>query len=240
MAQPRSLGRTLAIAGLWLALWLGPLALILLWLGPDQVFAKLGTFFSAMAVVTFGGAYAVLAYVAQEAVETYAWLTPGEMLDGLGLAETTPGPLILVLEFVGFLAAARAPGALPPLLAGTLGAVWTLWVTFVPSMTWIIVGAPYIEALTRDRRLAGALGGITAAVVGVMANLALWFGLHVLFREVGEVGAFGLRLLIPSDPDPAAIVIAAAAGFALLRLRLGVLPTLGLGAAAGAGFRLLF
>ncbi|MSO70815.1 MAG: chromate efflux transporter [Alphaproteobacteria bacterium] len=236
----RSAGRTLAIAALWLALWLGPLAAILLWLGPGHIFAQIGSFFSTMAVVTFGGAYAVLAYVAQEAVQTYAWLTPGEMLDGLGLAETTPGPLILVLEFVGFLAAARDPGLLPPLLAGSLGAIWTLWVTFVPSIMWIIVGAPYVEALTRDKRLSGALTGITAAVVGVMANLALWFALHVLFRTVGAWEGYGLRFLLPSAPDPAAMLIAAAAGFALLRLRFGVLPVLGLGAAAGAGIRLIF
>jgi chromate transporter len=234
------LRRTLATAGLWLCLWLGPLALVMLLLGPAHVFAQMGVFFSSMAVVTFGGAYAVLAYVAQAAVETYAWLTPGEMLDGLGLAETTPGPLILVLEFVGFLAAARDPGDLPPLLAGTLGAVWTLWVTFVPSIMWIILGAPYVEALTSDRRLAGALAGITAAVVGVMSNLALWFGLHVLFRTVDTDTLWGLRLLLPSDPDPLAFAIAAGAGFALLRLRLGVLPVLGLGAALGAAFRLVF
>jgi chromate transporter len=239
--QPtRTLGRTLSIAALWLGLWLGPLALAILLLGPEQVFAQIGTFFSAMAVVTFGGAYAVLAYVAQEAVETYRWLTPGEMLDGLGLAETTPGPLILVLEFVGFLAAARAPGALSPLLAGTLGAIWTLWVTFVPSIMWIVVGAPYVEALTQDKRLSGALGGITAAVVGVMANLALWFALHVLFQRVDAMRSYGLRLLLPADPDLASIAIALVAGFGLLRLRFGVLPVLGFGAAAGAAIRWFF
>lgn len=236
----RSSATTLAIAALWIALWLGPVAGLLFWLGPGQVFAQIGTFFSTMAVVTFGGAYAVLAYVAQEAVQTYAWLTPGEMLDGLGLAETTPGPLILVLEFVGFLAAARDPGTLPPLLAGGLGAIWTLWVTFVPSTMWIILCAPYVEAITNAKRLSGALAGITAAVVGVMANLALWFALHVLFRKIDVWDGFGFNLLLPSDPDTAALLIATAAGFALLRLRFGVLPVLGFGAAAGAGIRLFF
>src|SRR4051812_31090793 len=137
-----------------------------------------------MAMVTFGGAYAVLAYVAQQAVEHYGWLQPGEMLDGLGMAETTPGPLIMVTQFVGFMAAFRAPGALPPLLAGTLGGLLTTWVTFAPCFLWIFVGAPYIERLRGNPALAGALSAITAAVVGVILNLAVWFALHTVFGQV--------------------------------------------------------
>jgi chromate transporter len=222
------------------ALWLAPVAL--LWNASDgqSVFAQIGLFFSKMAVVTFGGAYAVLAYVAQQAVETYGWLGPGEMLDGLGLAETTPGPLILVLEFVGFLAAYREAGGLPPMLAGVLGAVLTVWVTFVPCFLWIFAGAPYIEALRGRPALAAALAGITAAVVGVILNLAVWFALHVLFARIEEVEAGPLRLLVP-DPaslDPVALALAAAALVALLRLHIGMIPVLAGAALAGLAWML--
>ena len=149
-------------------------------------------FFSKMAVVTFGGAYAVLAYMAQQAVETYGWLKPGEMLDGLGMAETTPGPLIMVVQFVGFLAAYRDPGALPPMLAGTLGGLLATWCTFVPCFLWIGLGAPFIEKLRDNKPLSGALAGITAAVVGVILNLAIWFALHTWFREAVHLRGFGL------------------------------------------------
>jgi chromate transporter len=163
------------------------------------------------------------------------------MLDGLGLAETTPGPLILVLQFVGFLAAYRDPGGLGPLVAGTLGAVLTLWVTFVPCFLWIFLGAPWVESLRGRLGLAAALAGITAAVVGIILNLALWFALHVLFAEVGEVRRLGVRLYVP-DPgtlDPAALLLSAATLVALFRFRLGMLPTLGLAALAGLLWRTL-
>ncbi len=185
-AKPGAAGVAGTVVG-WVALWIAPLVLIGPLLGWSSVFATLWLFFSQMAVVTFGGAYAVLAFVAQEAVQHFGWLQPGEMIDGLALAETTPGPLVLVLSFVGFLAAFRAPAGLDPLLAGVLGATLTTWVTFVPCFLWIFLGAPHIERLRSSRALSGALTAITAAVVGVILNLALWFGLHVLFREVGVV-----------------------------------------------------
>lgn len=176
--------RAFALLAIWLPLWFVPIgAGALIW-GPEHVFTEVAVFFSKMAVVTFGGAYAVLAYVAQQAVEHYAWLTPVQMLDGLGLAESTPGPLILVAQFVGFLAAAQAPGIEHPLLAGVLAACITVWVTFVPCFLWIFLGAPHVERLRRNRALSGALAAITAAVVGVIVNLALWFALHALFAQV--------------------------------------------------------
>ena len=194
-----------------------------------------------MAVVTFGGAYAVLAYVAQEAVNHYGWLAPGEMLSGLGLAETTPGPLILVTQFVGFLAAYRAPGALDPMVAGTLGALLTTWVTFVPCFLWIFLGAPYIEALRGRASLSAALSAITAAVVGVILNLAVWFGLHVVFGTVDERRLAGLRVLVPdvATIDPVALVLAALALVAMLRFKVGMIPMLAVSAALGAAWRLL-
>ncbi|HIJ63120.1 MAG TPA: chromate efflux transporter, partial [Rhodospirillaceae bacterium] len=178
--QPR-LGRSLRVAAIWLTLWLLPVAALYATLGGDNVFTDIAFFFSKMAVVTFGGAYAVLAYVAQEAVGHYHWLSQGEMLDGLGMAETTPGPLIMVLQFVGFLAAFRAPGALPPLMAGALGGLLATWVTFTPCFLWIFLGAPFIEKLRGNKALAAALATITAAVVGVVLNLAIWFALHTVF-----------------------------------------------------------
>jgi chromate transporter len=224
--------RTLAI---WLPLWLGPVALLWLATGTGSVWAQIGAFFSAMAVVTFGGAYAVLAYVAQAAVETYGWLAAGEMVDGLGLAETTPGPLILVLQFTGFLAGFRAPGGLPPLLAGGFGALLTLWVTFAPCFLWIFLGAPYVEALRGNKALSAALGAITAAVVGVIMNLALWFGLHVVFREVRRVPVLGLAPDLPvlASLDWRAALLAVAAMLLMLRFKVGMVATLGICAAAG-------
>lgn len=176
-----------------LVLWWAPVALAALLLGGGHVLVAVGLFFSKLAVVTFGGAYAVLAYMAQQAVETHGWLTAPEMVDALGLAETTPGPLILVTQFVGFLAAFRDAAPFTPLAAGILGAAITTWVTFVPAMLWILVGAPFIEVLRADRRLAGALAAITAAVVGVILNLSVWFALHVLFGKVIEMHAGPLR-----------------------------------------------
>jgi chromate transporter len=195
---------------------------------------------SQLAVVTFGGAYAVLSYLAQAAVETYGWLTPGEMLDGLGMAETTPGPLIQVVQFVGFLAAWRTPGALPPGVAAVLASLLVTWVTYAPCFLWIFVGAPYVEHLRASTALRGALAGILAAVVGVIANLAVWFGLHVLFREQREVAGGLLALELPrlASADLAACAIAAAAGLAVFRFHVGVAWLLAGAAAAGVAAQL--
>jgi chromate transporter len=176
-----------------LAVWWAPVVLAALTLGPRHVLVSVGLFFSKLAVVTFGGAYAVLAYMAQQAVETNHWLTAPEMVDALGLAETTPGPLILVTQFVGFLAAFRDAAPFTPLIAGLVGAALTIWVTFVPSMLWIFAGAPFVEELRGNKKLAGALSAITAAVVGVILNLSVWFALHVLFGTVKEMHAGPLR-----------------------------------------------
>ena len=180
-----------SVVGL-IAWWL-PIALVALVLGPTHLLVSIGTFFSKLAVVSFGGAYALLAYMAQQAVETYGWMTAPEMVDGLGLAETTPGPLILVTQFVGFLAAFRDAGPFSQITAGVLGAAMTTWVTFVPSMLWIFAGAPFVEPLRANRQLSGALAAITAAVVGVILNLSVWFALHVLFGKVTEMHAGPLR-----------------------------------------------
>ena len=223
----------------WSAVWFVPVALIGLPLGGAHVFTQEALFFSKVAVVTFGGAYAVLAYVAQQAVEFHHWLQPDEMLTGLGLAETTPGPLILVLVFVGFLAGYRGGTGLEPLLAGTIGATVALWVTFVPSFLFIFVGAPFVERLRENRFIAGALAAVTAAVVGVIANLALWFGLHVLFAAVGEAAYGPLSLPVPElrSFDLAAALIALAAAVALLRFHVGVVPVLCGAAVAGVVLR---
>jgi chromate transporter len=193
-----TIGRALYVSAICLTLWFGPLAVIWLSLGPDSVYFQEGTFFSQAAVVTFGGAYSVLEYVRQQAVEAFQWLKPGEMLDGLGMAETTPGPLIMVLQFVGFMGAYRDPGPFSPLVAGILGSVVTVWVTFVPCFFWIFLGAPYVERLRGNRLLSSALSAITAAVVGVVLNLAVWFSLHTLFAQVSETWLFGLRLQVPA------------------------------------------
>jgi chromate transporter len=185
-ARP-SLARSLLISAIWLTLWFAPLGLLAWWLGPESVYVQEGIFFSQTAVLTFGGAYSVLAYIGQEAVNRFGWLRPTEMMDGLGMAETTPGPLIMVVQFVGFMGAYRNPGDLPPLVAGMFGAVITVWVTFVPCFFWIFLGAPYIERLRGNLNLSAALSSVTAAVVGVVLNLAIWFGIHVLFADVAEV-----------------------------------------------------
>lgn len=181
-----------------LLLWLGSVAALHLALGSDNTFTQIADFFSRMAVVTFGGAYAVLSYVAQQAVEQYQWLAPGEMLDGLGLAETTPGPLILVTQFVGFLGAWREAGQGSSLLLASAGALLTTWVTFLPCFLWIFAGAPYVEKLRSHRALAAALSAITAVVVGVIANLALWFAFNFLFTQTERVQQFGLDMLVPT------------------------------------------
>jgi chromate transporter len=182
-----------------LVAWWAPVALALLVFGPQHVLVSIGLFFSKLAVVSFGGAYALLAYMAQQAVETYGWMTAPEMVDGLGLAETTPGPLILVTQFVGFLAAFREPAPFSPVVAGLLGAAMTTWVTFTPSMLWIFAGAPFVERLRANRQLSGALAAITAAVVGVILNLSVWFALHVLFGKVQEQH-YGLFRWYAFDP----------------------------------------
>ena len=224
----------------WLALllltaWLLPTALLLFWLGGGHVFSGIAVFFSKMAVLTLGGAYAVLSWVAQEAVAAKGWLTPGEMLDALGLAETTPGPLILVVEFVGFLAAWREAGGLDPLAAGLLGAALTLWVTFAPCFLFIFAGAPHVERLRDRPGLQAALAGVTAAVVGVIANLSVWFALNVLFAEGAreEVGLVSVYLPAPASLDLKALALAALAGLLLFMLRQGVFRTLAGAALAG-------
>lgn len=235
-----STARALKVAAVLLPLWLGPVALLYVFAGPDNVFTQIGIFFSKMAVVTFGGAYAVLAYVAQQAVNNFGWLNPGEMLDGLGLAETTPGPLILVTEFVGYLAAYRDPGPLAPVVAAVLGAGLTVWVTFAPCFLWIFLGAPYVERLRGNKLLASGLTAITAAVVGVILNLAVWFALHVLFAAVSEQHAGPLRLYVPdlSSLDAAALLLSAASFIALFRLRVGVVPLVAAAALIGAVYTL--
>jgi chromate transporter len=211
-----------------LLLWLGPVIALWALLADGHVFTSIAVFFSKMAVVTFGGAYAVLAYVAQQAVENYGWLAPGEMLDGLGMAETTPGPLIMVLQFVGFMGAFRDPGALPPMLAGTLGGLLATWVTFAPCFLWIFLGGPYVERIRGNQTLSAALATITAAVVGVILNLAIWFALHVLFREVVELRGFGMSADAPilATVDWMALGLTVAALLAIFRLRIGMIPTL--------------
>lgn len=222
---------TVTTVSMWLAIWLLPLAVLWLVLGPEHVLTQLGVFFSKLAVVTFGGAYSVLSYMAQDVVVQKQWLTATEMMDGLGLAETTPGPLILVTEYVGYLAALRQTGGV---WGGIAGAAVTLWMTFAPCFLWIFAGAPYIEAIGERPRLSGALSSITAAVVGVILNLTLWFALHVLFAQVSR----GEALFKPWWPDfasldVAALVLSVIAAIALLRFHLGVVKTLALCAALG-------
>jgi len=236
-ARPH-MGWSIRISLTFLVLWLAPVLALFLALGPDNVFTQIASFFSQMAVVTFGGAYAVLAYVAQEAVGTFGWLQPGEMLDGLGMAETTPGPLIMVTQFVGFLAAFRESGAMHPLVAATLGAILTTWVTFVPCFLWIFAGAPFIERLRGNKALSAALTAITAAVVGVILNLAIWFAIHTLFREVRQIGAFDLPVL--ASVNLPALALSIGALIAVFRFKVGVLPVLGACAALGAAYVLIF
>ncbi len=236
-----SWSRTLTLVALFSLLWGGPVVILFMVFGAESVFVKEAVFFSKTAVVTFGGAYAVLTYIAQQAVQTFHWISPGEMLDGLGLAETTPGPLIMVVQFVGFLGAFRNPGSLPPLWSGVLGAIVTVWVTFVPCFMWIFVGAPYIEALRGHRRLHAALSTITAAIVGVIANLSIWFGLHVLFRQLNEAHIGPLHFLIPvatSINVPAATLVVIA-NLMVFRFKMSLPVTLASNAALGVLWSLL-
>lgn len=222
-----------------LALWLLPVAALLV-LAPGSVLTDIATFFSKLAVLTFGGAYAVLAWVAHEAVGTYGWLEPGEMLDGLGMAETTPGPLIMVLQFVGFMGAFREAGWAAPLLAGTLGGLLATWVTFAPCFAWIFLGAPFMERLRSNRALSAALSAVTAAVVGVILNLAIWFAIHVVWREATriEAGPLSLELPVLASVDWAAAALSALALVAVFRLQLGMATVLAGAAALGLALHL--
>jgi chromate transporter len=234
-AERPSFSRAVKVLAVGLPVWMAPLLFVGALAGSDSVFVEQGLFFSGTALVTFGGAYAVLAFVAQRAVEVYGWLGPGEMVRGLALAETTPGPLIMVVQFVAFLGAYRDPGGLDPWLAATLGALLTTWVTFVPCFLFIFLGAPYVERLRGNQRLSAALTGITAAVVGVIANLAVYFAVHTLFTETTELstGPLGMELPVISSVRPGSVAIAAAAAVMIFRLRWSVLRTLGVCAALG-------
>ena len=225
---PRTVLRTISIALGGIVLWGAPIVVSVILLGKEHVLVSEGVFFSKLAVVTFGGAYAVLAYMAQQAVDTYAWLSASEMLDGLGLAESTPGPLIMVTQFVGFLGAYRNSAPFDPMTAAVLGSAMTIWVTFVPCFLWILLGAPYVERMQYNRYTSAALSTITAAVVGVVLNLTVWFAMHVLFSEVTTLGFTHLRVIVPQPAsiDLAALAIAVVAGIGLLRYRIGVLTTL--------------
>lgn len=236
-----SLPRALVAALTCSILWFLPIVAVAAWLGGDHVLAQQGWFFSQSAVVTFGGAYAVLAYVAQRAVEDFGWLKPSEMIDGLALAETTPGPLILVLQFVGFVAAYRHPGTLDPWLAAALGALLTSWVTFVPSFLFIFVGAPYIEALRRHAGLHAALTCVTAAVVGVILNLAAWFALHTVFTrsDVWRWGALWIEAPHWTSIEPGAAAISLAALVATVQFKVGLGWVLLASSGVGAAYWLL-
>jgi len=240
-----TLRRAVKVLVISLLLWFAPIAILAVTQGRDNVFVQEGIFFSKAATVTFGGAYAVLAYVAQQAVDVYGWLEPGEMLTGLGMAETTPGPLIQVVQFVGFMGGYRAAEAgaldLAPMTAGILASVLVTWVTFVPCFLWIFLGAPYIERLRGNQALSGALSAVTAAVVGVILNLAVWFALHTVFETVEEIQVWGVRLLMPrwQTIDITALLLAAGAFVAIFRFRWGMLPTLGASVALGFAWRML-
>ena len=225
--EPSS-SRSVLLLVLFGLLWAGPVVALFVTLGEGNVFAEEAAFFSKLAVVTFGGAYAVLAYMAQQAVEVFGWLSGAEMLDGLGLAETTPGPLIMVTQFVGFLGAYRHSVGIDPVLAGVLGSILTVWVTFVPCFLWIFLGAPYIERLRDNRSISAALSGITAAVVGVILNLAFWFGLRVVFADVGTAQFGFLTLPVPNLATLAvvALLLTLGAATAMFIFHQGVLRTL--------------
>lgn len=225
-AQP-TLSRAIRVTTVCLLLWWVPVLLFGLWDGWNSTLFQEGLFFSKAAVVTFGGAYAVLPYVAQHAVEQHGWLTAPQMMDGLGLAETTPGPLIMVTQFVGFVGAWQNPGALSPIVAATLGALITTWTTFLPCFLWTLVGAPHIEQMRGNTKMTAALSAVTAAVVGVVLNLAVWFGLHVLFPQPGKI-------------DWLALAVAFVAFVGMTRWKWGVIPVVVGAGAAGLLFKLIF
>jgi chromate transporter len=236
-----SVSSTLTTALLWLAIWLLPLLALWIIFGGTHVFSQLAKFFSQAALVTFGGAYSVLAYVAQQAVEVYGWLKPGEMLDGLGMAETTPGPLIMVNQFVGFMGAYRFAGDMNPVASGVIGSVVTVWATFAPCFLFIFVGAPFIESLRKNKLLSTTLSAITAAVVGVILNLAVWFALHVIFGVVNDVQVGLLHLSVPewSTLNVPALVLSALAFVLTFRLHWGMFQMLGVCAGLGFIYRLI-
>lgn len=240
--SPPSLLKSFQVLSIGLMLWFAPLAALMLTPGGNQVFIEINTFFSKTATVTFGGAYAVLAYLAQQAVDVYGWLEPGEMLNGLGMAETTPGPLIQVVQYVGFMGAYRNAGSLDPMTAGILGAILTTWVTFVPCFIWIFLGAPYIEHLRGNKSLTSALSAITAAIVGVVLNLAVWFSLHAIFGKVVEVYEGPLRLLIPqwNTLSWPSLFIVIGAFVALFRYKQSMLMTIAGSALVGTFYYLTF
>lgn len=239
LAKP-SVGRAVKVLAIGLGLWFGPVAVLMAILGRSSVYIDVAWFFSTAAVLTFGGAYSVLAYISQEAVNTFGWLEPGEMISGLGMAETTPGPLIQVVQFVGFMGPYREPGTLPPLQAGVFGAVIATWVTFVPSFLWIFLGAPFIEYLRGRPSITAALSTITAAVVGVVLNLAIWFALFTLFNDVTEHRRFGALLYQPdlSTLDWAAAAIAVGAAIAIFRYNTQTLRVVGAAAVVGVLYQL--
>ena len=233
-----SLRRSILVLVVCLTLWIAPIVVVASLFGRESIFTEQGVFFGEAAVVTFGGAYAVLAYVAQRAVETYAWLTPGEMLDGLALAETTPGPLIMVVQYVAFIAAFRHPGSLSPYGAGVVGSLLTTWVTFVPCFLWIFLGAPYVEALRNNRTIHAALSAITAAIVGVILNLSMWFAVHTIFQST-RLQTLGLvRVDVPvwSSITVGALVLSMGALIAMLRFKVNMVLTLLASALLGAAW----
>ncbi len=231
----QSHAKTFGVSAVLVLVWAGTMAALYLGTGGASVWTNIGGFFSKLAVVTFGGAYAVLAYVGQVAVTTKGWLAPGEMLDGLGMAETTPGPLVMVLQFVGFMAAYRNPGGLDPILAGVLGGLLTSWVTFLPCFLWVFAGAPYVERLRSNASVSAALAGVTAAVVGVIANLALWFGVHFIFNSVQHLQLGILQGDVPvlSSLNWQALLLSVIAAILLLRLKWGLFKVLGICVVAG-------
>ena len=233
--------RTLRVLAIGIVVWWGPLLAVMALRGTDDTISREAVFFSQAAMVTFGGAYAVLAYINQAAVQHFGWLEPGQMVTGLGLAESTPGPLIMVTEFVGFMGAYRFPGGLDPVVAGMLGATVTVWATFAPCFLWIFLGAPFIEQLRGNRALNGALSAVTAAVVGVILNLAVTFGIVALFESIREGEFLNLTFPVPAlDSIDAFATLLAVAGFvALWRYRLNVLWMVGGSAVAGLLYRTL-
>ncbi len=236
----QSRAKTFGVSAVLAAIWALTMIALYIGTGGNSVWTDIGGFFSKLAIVTFGGAYAVLAYVGQVAVTTKGWLAPGEMLDGLGMAETTPGPLVMVLQFVGFMAAYRTPGGLDPILAGVLGGLLASWVTFLPCFLWVFAGAPYIERLRSNAAVSAALAGVTAAVVGVIANLALWFGVHFIFGSVQKMQMGILQGDVPlfSSVNWQALVLSALAAILLLRLKWGIFKVLGICVAAGMALNL--
>ena len=237
----RSLRRSIGVGAACLALWVAPVFAVAAIFGGSSLFVQQGLFFGEAALVTFGGAYAVLAYVAQRAVESFHWLSAGEMLDGLALAETTPGPLIMVVQYVAFIAAFRHPGDLSPYASGVIGALLTTWVTFVPCFLWIFLGAPYVEALRSHRALNAALSAITAAVVGVILNLSVWFAVHTVFHSVQQEIWGPMRIDVPAlqSVDLAALMLTAGSLVAMLRFRIGMGWTLLASASLGAAWMFL-